>query len=366
MIHLYAPPLPNTVPTTIEMFAERTFDMENHGEASFEMLQVASIVAEAERTTPPPPPIALSKPEPVTQRQKRAHPQKSPQRPPTFEEAVQAGVFCLNPEIGQPEYSLSAVLRHLQTLNRAWALEIESGSSGSDSVGEESDSTSTSWTFSRSGSDDDEDDEISSSASTIASSQKGMVRPATPNSPQSLGQGHAPSPKRHLTSEAKTVIRPPAASPPPPLNGTEYSEYFPGGPRGVHLAPATPTSLEHRLGVFERILAKRRSGQSIGGVRPGNPLDVCEHAGAEFLTDSEIELCAGLRLTPGQYFHSRRVLLNNYWRQGWFNKSAAQKMLRIDVNKTGKVWEFLVKSRWMPESPESSEKILPPPHDLDK
>lgn len=83
---------------------------------------------------------------------------------------------------------------------------------------------------------------------------------------------------------------------------------------------------------------------------------------ADLLDDIEFEMCCGLRLSPAQYFQSRKILLDNFWKRGWYNKSAAQKMLRIDVNKTGKLWEFLVTKGWMPAV--QGGTALPPPHDL--
>ena len=111
-------------------------------------------------------------------------------------------------------------------------------------------------------------------------------------------------------------------------------EYFPGEP-GIHMPSGCPNSLAHREKLFNGVMTKKRSGQSVGGVRPGNPLQVTELPGADLLTDQEFELCCGLRLTPAQYFQSRKTLLDNFWDRGWFNKSAAQKMLRIDVKQDG-------------------------------
>lgn len=80
------------------------------------------------------------------------------------------------------------------------------------------------------------------------------------------------------------------------------------------------------------------------------PLDIRVCPGAELLNDDEYVACCLLRIRPALYFHARNTLLHNLHHAiGYFRKSAAQKMLRIDVNKTGKLYEFLVRQGWIPE-----------------
>lgn len=81
------------------------------------------------------------------------------------------------------------------------------------------------------------------------------------------------------------------------------------------------------------------------------PLDITCSPNASILSDREFELCSFLRLQPLQYFECRRVLLNNYAEMGFYKKSAAQKMLRIDVNKTGRLYDFFVAMNWLPSEP---------------
>jgi SWIRM domain-containing protein len=208
----------------------------------------------------------------------------------------------------------------------------------------------------------------SGSESTVVSngsakrSKRSRIPPIRISTPlQGVSARHARTPPTSPAFPPKTRLPPKSSVTSSEDEQLALKEYFPGN-NGIHLAPNTPTTLEHRLRLFERVLAKKRSGQSIGGVRPGNPLEVTTMPAAEFLDDNEFEICCGLRVSPAQYFQSRKMLLDNYWRRGWYNKSAAQKMLRIDVNKTAKLWEFLVQKGWMPTDPRGS--ALPPPHDL--
>ena len=79
------------------------------------------------------------------------------------------------------------------------------------------------------------------------------------------------------------------------------------------------------------------------------PMDISSCPGALLLTEDEFIACSLLRIRPALYFHARNTLLHNYHHSvGYFRKSAAQKMLRIDVNKTGKLYDFLVRQNWIP------------------
>lgn len=125
-------------------------------------------------------------------------------------------------------------------------------------------------------------------------------------------------------------------------------------PIGVHLpADQDPNQIAHRVALFEALLVRRRNS----GV-PGSPLDITDAPGSSLLDDDEFELCSNLRLYPLQYFQSRDTLVTNYHTRGFYKKSAAQKMLRIDVNKTGKLYDYFVSRRWMPETPSSADVAM--------
>lgn len=98
------------------------------------------------------------------------------------------------------------------------------------------------------------------------------------------------------------------------------------------------------------------------------PMDISSCIGVRLLTEDEYIACSLLRIRPALYFHARNTLLHNYHHSvGYFRKSAAQKMLRIDVNKTGKLYDFLVRQNWLPEMeggecrPEPEQVIIDDP-----
>lgn len=123
-------------------------------------------------------------------------------------------------------------------------------------------------------------------------------------------------------------------------------------PMGIPLPQdSQEPGLSQRKVLYESLLARRRSGPS----RAGMPLDITAAPGASLLDDDEFEVCSGLRLYPLQYFQARDTLIGNWRTRGFYKKSAAQKMLHIDVNKTGKLYDYFVGRGWMPASPSAAD-----------
>ncbi|KAF9968991.1 hypothetical protein BGZ65_012411, partial [Modicella reniformis] len=80
------------------------------------------------------------------------------------------------------------------------------------------------------------------------------------------------------------------------------------------------------------------------------PLPLTEDMpGYGFLHPHEIQVSSSLRLVPAQYIHCKRTLImaSREYRTVLsgkpFRKSDAQKLCRIDVNKTSRLWEFFTK-----------------------
>jgi hypothetical protein len=150
--------------------------------------------------------------------------------------------------------------------------------------------------------------------------------------------------KDRSKSSRRDRTRQPRRSPSPSVSkvdpgpGTKHTpdDYTAAGP---HPNP-------HRYTLFEALL-KRRKVIPLPG-RPGAPIDISFYPGCALLTDEEFEVCCVLRLTPQQYFASRKTLVENHRKFGFYRKSAAQKMLKIDVNKTGKLYDFFQQHHWLP------------------
>ncbi|KAJ1669639.1 hypothetical protein GGF38_002102 [Coemansia sp. RSA 25] len=82
------------------------------------------------------------------------------------------------------------------------------------------------------------------------------------------------------------------------------------------------------------------------------PMDVSGYPKAELLAAAERECCSILRLYPEQYLIIKQSLVRagRTLPRGTFKKRDAQKLCRVDVNKTSKVFEWFCKLEWIPQA----------------
>ncbi|KAJ1999785.1 hypothetical protein H4R26_004920 [Coemansia thaxteri] len=83
-----------------------------------------------------------------------------------------------------------------------------------------------------------------------------------------------------------------------------------------------------------------------------DPIDVSEKPMADKLAPAESHCCSVLRILPEQYLAIKLTLLREGRSRlpGSFKKRDAQRLCRIDVNKTSKIYEWFVAIGWLPES----------------
>ncbi|KAI8582279.1 hypothetical protein K450DRAFT_228203 [Umbelopsis ramanniana AG] len=83
----------------------------------------------------------------------------------------------------------------------------------------------------------------------------------------------------------------------------------------------------------------------------GSPLQIGHMPYFQKLHQGEVNIASTLRLTPEQYIKCKRTLIqaaSKYESQGIpFRKSDAQKLCRVDVNKTSTLWSIFGKLGWM-------------------
>ncbi|XP_058488946.1 transcriptional adapter 2-alpha [Solea solea] len=82
---------------------------------------------------------------------------------------------------------------------------------------------------------------------------------------------------------------------------------------------------------------------SATGRRSAPPLNLTGLPGTEKLNEREKELCQVVRLVPGAYLEYKQALLNECRRQGGLRLAQARALIKIDVNKTRKIYDFLIK-----------------------
>lgn len=59
------------------------------------------------------------------------------------------------------------------------------------------------------------------------------------------------------------------------------------------------------------------------------------------------QLCQVVRLVPGAYLEYKQALLNECRRQGGLRLAQARSLIKIDVNKTRKIYDFLIKEGYI-------------------
>ncbi|KAL7299249.1 hypothetical protein TKK_0007840 [Trichogramma kaykai] len=85
---------------------------------------------------------------------------------------------------------------------------------------------------------------------------------------------------------------------------------------------------------------KKRQTQQPINLYPNMP-------GYEKLSEKEKELCAILRLVPKSFIDHKHLLITEYNKFGKVTLSQARHLLKIDVNKTKKIFEYFSKEGWI-------------------
>ncbi|KAI0786581.1 hypothetical protein C8Q75DRAFT_734546 [Abortiporus biennis] len=121
-----------------------------------------------------------------------------------------------------------------------------------------------------------------------------------------------------------------------------------------------PGSARQSLGPDSRRESERRSHEreltpkvSVTGMGPPGrkmpaPLNLANSPSLHLLTPEEQTLCSTLRLLPKPYLVVKETLIREYARRGGkLRRREARDLVKIDVNKTSRVWDFLVQAGLM-------------------
>ncbi|CAG8592767.1 9300_t:CDS:2 [Acaulospora colombiana] len=123
--------------------------------------------------------------------------------------------------------------------------------------------------------------------------------------------------------------------------------------KSIRLPPPPPMEWEK---LFENINNMHLDMEILNDITPkitwkGQPLSISHLPHFNALHPKEIMVASTLRLTPVQYLTAKNTLVSAAQRYAQrslpFRKSDAQKLLRIDVNKASKLWEFFQQVKWI-------------------
>ncbi|XP_071093164.1 transcriptional adapter 2-alpha-like [Haliotis cracherodii] len=81
------------------------------------------------------------------------------------------------------------------------------------------------------------------------------------------------------------------------------------------------------------------------------PLDISGLPGQEKLSQKERELCASVRLVPEAFSGFKRVLMSECQRAGCLKLAQARTLIKIDVNKTRKLYDYLIQEGFINKDP---------------
>ena len=78
------------------------------------------------------------------------------------------------------------------------------------------------------------------------------------------------------------------------------------------------------------------------------PLNLANSPSLHLLTPAEQTLCSSLRILPKPYLVIKETLVREYARRGGkLRRREARDLVKIDVNKTSRVWDFLVQAGYL-------------------
>jgi len=79
--------------------------------------------------------------------------------------------------------------------------------------------------------------------------------------------------------------------------------------------------------------------------------DLIGAEGAQLLSPKEYEFCAHLKLQPRAYIFMKETIIRECNEQGFLKRSQVKNFIRADVNKTAKVYDFLLAAGWIRAQP---------------
>lgn len=75
------------------------------------------------------------------------------------------------------------------------------------------------------------------------------------------------------------------------------------------------------------------------------PLTFGTSASLNLLSTEEQDLCRQIRMNPRSYIAAKAIIIREYRKRGdEISRKQARDLLKCDVNKTGKIWDFLVRN----------------------
>ncbi|GLB37844.1 putative functions as component of the transcription regulatory histone acetylation (HAT) complexes SAGA, SALSA and ADA [Lyophyllum shimeji] len=134
----------------------------------------------------------------------------------------------------------------------------------------------------------------------------------------------------------------------------DYADRLHARAVGRHSTGPDPRRATSTLGdANEREMTPRLPGTAAVPVappvrRPPAPLNLANSPSLHLLTPAEQTLCSQLRILPKPYLVIKETLVREYARRGGkLRRREARDLVKIDVNKTSRIWDFLVQAGFL-------------------
>lgn len=98
------------------------------------------------------------------------------------------------------------------------------------------------------------------------------------------------------------------------------------------------------LSKSEKMILVHSSGKKRSVI---TPIEIVGMPGYEKLEPKEMDLCRNVRLVPLTYLELRDTLIAENKKMGFLKLQTARRLLKIDVNKTRKLYDFLVQEGYV-------------------
>ena len=86
--------------------------------------------------------------------------------------------------------------------------------------------------------------------------------------------------------------------------------------------------------------------------KAAGPITLDDEEGVELLLPAERRLCEHLRIPPHPYMAIKATILKEYARlDGHMRRRQARELIKIDVNKTSRIYDFFVEMGWIKPPP---------------
>ena len=94
---------------------------------------------------------------------------------------------------------------------------------------------------------------------------------------------------------------------------------------------------------------KKTKGSTGNAVTSSTPTDwdISKMPGHDLLSNQEKLLCTTLQLLPQHYLMIKERLIRECFTRGFLKESSAKQLIKIDVNKTSKIFDFFVSVGWL-------------------